>query len=206
MERRNLLGNGLAVLTLGLAGCAGDGGTPTSRATPTETSTPGPTPTESPTETPTETGTDTPTRTAEGTPTETETATETEMETPTETETETPTDTPQETPTETPTPTATPSPDQTVAVGPDDNPYSFDPDDFTIQAGDTVLWEWESSGHNIRPDSTPDGSEWSGTPGGANTTYDEGYTYRYTFDVTGTYEYYCDPHRSLNMTASFSVE
>lgn len=203
MERRNLLGNGLAVLTLGLAGCAGDGGTPTSRATPTETSTPGPTPTESPTETPTETGTDTPTRTAEGTPTETETATETEMETPTETETETPTDTPQETPTETPTPTATA--DQKVVVGPGGE-LEFDPEQFTIQAGDTVLWEWDSSGHNVKPSSTPGESSWSGTEGGELETYDKGYTYDYTFDVTGTYDYYCAPHRGQGMTGSFTVE
>lgn len=202
MERRNVLRNGLGVLALGLAGCAGDRGTPASVATPTETPTPGTTPTDTPTETATETATPT----DEGTPTETDTATETETETPTEMETATPTDTPEETPTETPTATATATAtaDQNVVVGPGGE-LEFDPEQFTIQAGDTVLWEWDSGGHNVKPSSTPDESSWSGTEGGEFETYDEGYTYEYTFDVTGTYDYYCAPHRASGMTGSFEV-
>lgn len=205
MERRNLLRNGLGALALGLAGCAEDEGTPASMDTPAETSSPGMTPTDSPTETRTETATDTPARTTDGTPTETETETPTETEMATETATETATDTPDATPTETPTPTSTPTTDQTVAVGPNGT-LTFQPAEFTIQAGDTVLWEWESSGHNVKPSSTPDGSDWEGTPGGESKTYDEGYTYRYTFDVTGSYDYYCNPHRQAGMTGSFDVE
>lgn len=184
----------------GLAGCTGGGGTPT------ETPTDSPTPTETTSEpTSTQTGgggggaTATPTGTAEPTPTETATPTDS----PTQTETATPTETP--TPTDTLTASPTPTADQTVVVGPEGT-FTFDPSSFTIAAGDTVRWEWDSSGHNVKPSSTPADATWSGTPGGENETYDAGYTYRYTFDVAGDYEYYCAPHRSLGMTGSFTVE
>lgn len=207
MRRRTLLGHGLGGLVLWFAGCTGDGGSRTDTPTPTPTKTDEPTPTERPTET--STGTKTKTETRTDTETETETATRTGTATETETVEPPPTDTPTPketpTPTETTTPTATESPDQTVLVDPNGT-FTFQPDEFTIQAGETVLWKWESSGHNVRPSSTPDGATWSGTPGGDETTYDEGYTYRYTFDVTGSYDYYCDPHRPLGMTGTFDVE
>lgn len=215
MKRRRLLRNGVVAVTLTLAGCRGDGetpasaptstptspSTPTATPTPTATSTGSNTPTEQPTGTETEEGTWTRTTTDEGTPTDTRTATET----PTRTASETPTRSATETPAESPTPTATPEADQTVVVGPNDT-FTFDPSSFTVQAGDTVLWTWDSSGHNVRPSNTPDGSNWTGTPGGDGTTYNEGYTYRYTFDATGSYEYYCAPHRQFGMTGSFQVE
>ncbi|MFB6308299.1 MAG: plastocyanin/azurin family copper-binding protein, partial [Haloarculaceae archaeon] len=116
----------------------------------------------------------------------------------------TPTPAPTDTTTSTPTDTATPTPagDQIVEVGVDG--FNFGPDSFTISTGDTVTWVWGN--HNVVPATTPDGAEWSGTPGAPDRTFDSGYTYSHTFEVAGTYEYYCAPHRSVGMTGSFTVE
>jgi plastocyanin len=138
------------------------------------------------------------------TPTEGPTPTETATATATETATPTQTATPTTTTTVTPTQTATEAVDaaQRVAVGPGD--FVFDPETFSVPAGSTVLWEWASSNHNVKPSSTPDGSDWTGTPGDSQ-TFDTGYTYAYTFEVPGEYAYFCRPHRSLGMTGSFTV-
>ncbi|MFC7019286.1 MULTISPECIES: plastocyanin/azurin family copper-binding protein [Haloarcula] len=134
------------------------------------------------------------TPTEEPTPTETATATATATATPTRTATPTTT-------TATPTQTATEAA-QRVAVGPGD--FVFDPETFSVPAGSTVLWEWASSNHNVKPSSTPDGSDWTGTPGDGQ-TFDTGHTYAYTFEVPGEYAYFCRPHRSVGMTGSFTV-
>ncbi|MDS0278556.1 plastocyanin/azurin family copper-binding protein [Halomicroarcula sp. S1AR25-4] len=143
-------------------------------------------------ETPQSTATATDTTTATATPTATETAT------PTPTQTATPTDTPTATETATPVDAA-----QRVLVGPGD--FVFDPETFAVPVGSTVRWEWRSSNHNVKPATTPDGSDWTGTPGDAGQTFDTGYTYTYTFETAGEYEYYCAPHRSVGMTGSFTV-
>jgi plastocyanin len=192
----------LALATVGsaaLAGCAGDEERPNGTSTDRPEKTPSSTPADNGTPRPTKesrTATDTDTRGEptdgsgpDGTPTETETPTDTETETPTDTET----------------PTATEPAGQDVVVGPN-GLLVFRPDEFTISAGATVTWEWDSDGHNVRPSSTPGGSDWSGTPGGDGTTYDEGYVHEHTFTTTGTYEYYCAPHRGAGMTGSFTVE
>jgi len=92
-----------------------------------------------------------------------------------------------------------------VAVGPGGE-TRFDPETVTVAAGDTVRWEWDSGGHNVRPDSQPADADWSGTPGGDGDTYGDGYTYEFTFEVAGQYEYYCAPHQSLGMVGTVVVE
>lgn len=186
MRRRTFLQRSSVLAALGLAGCTGDdqGSTETAPpATDTRSATP-------------DTGPGTTSAAGTQTPSPTQTAT-------TASETDSPTPTP--TPTETPTPTATPRPavDQEVKVGP--GALSFEPASFEIPTGGSVRWIWESSGHNVRPSNTPGGSDWSGTEGGDGTTFDAGYTYAYTFEVSGNYEYYCAPHRSAGMTGSFTV-
>ena len=202
----------LALATVGsaaLAGCAGDEERPNGTSTDRPEKTPSSTPADNGTPRPTKesrTATDTDTRGEptdgsgpDGTPTEEGAPTNTGTDTATETDTET------ETPTDTETPTATEPAGQDVVVGPN-GLLVFQPDEFIISAGATVTWEWDSDGHNVRPSSTPGGSDWSGTPGGDGTTYDEGYVHEHTFTTTGTYEYYCAPHRSAGMTGSFTVE
>jgi plastocyanin len=197
MNRRTLLRTSAAALAVGLAGCGGDGD-----ATDTPTPTPADdggtaTPTASPTASPTEGGADaTPTATPSGTPE------------PTATGTDAATDTASATPTSTPTATATATPAQTaqtVEVGPESDQFAFVPDAFEIATGDTVAWVWRAGGHNVRVDSQPDGSDWTGTPGGSGDTYSAGYTLTHTFTTAGEYEYFCAPHESLGMVGSFTV-
>jgi plastocyanin len=125
---------------------------------------------------------------------------------------ESPTDEPTGTPTAEPTPTATDEPTETpptdpgqrVAVG---DGFSFDPASFEISVGDTVLWEWVGGGHNVKygDGDVPEGTDWTGTEGSRTTTYGEGHTHWHTFETAGQYDYYCVPHRSSGMRASFTV-
>ena len=126
------------------------------------------------------------------------TATEGGMDTPTETEADADTDTPTEAAsTETP-----PSdPDQRVAVG---DGLNFDPESFEISVGDTVLWEWVGSGHNVSYDegNVPAETDWEGDD---DSLYSEGHFHAHTFEVAGEYEYYCQPHQSSGMVGGFTV-
>jgi len=123
---------------------------------------------------------------------------ETEMDGDVETEeTETGTGDGTSEPTETP-PT---DPDQRVAVGADG--FNFEPESFEIAAGDTVLWEWESSGHNIAVESQPSDADWPGED--EEFGYSEGHTHSHTFEVAGGYEYFCEPHQTNGMEGSFTV-
>jgi plastocyanin len=69
-----------------------------------------------------------------------------------------------------------------------------------------VLWIWDGSGHNVKPDGIPPRSDWSGTPGGRVETFGSGYRYSHTFETPGQYDYLCVPHQSSGMRASFTVE
>ena len=175
MDRRTFLARSAPVALVGLAGCTGGD----------DTSDPDDTPT------PTATDSSTPTATATGTPTDA---------TDTPTATEEPTDSP--TPTEESTPT--PQPDAEVVVAPD-GALRFEPRSFTIAAGDSVRWTWDSGGHNVSPTDgqQPEGANWAGRD---ESLYSSGTTHVHTFEVAGTYEYHCDPHQTSGMTGSFTVE
>lgn len=191
MRRRTLLRRGVVLAALGLAGCTGQ---PGSDAEPTQPAT---------------------TTAMAGTQSDTPSATERPTPSPTDTpaamttsgggyERPAPAETATATASSTPTAAATPTAGQTVVVGPDGD-FAFSPSSFEVAAGETVVWTWDSSNHNVRPSAQPDDADWSGTPGTDGSTYDEGYTYAHTFEVAGAYEYYCAPHRSLGMTGSFEV-
>ena len=92
------------------------------------------------------------------------------------------------------------NPDQQVTVG---DGLNFDPESFEISVGDTVLWEWESSGHNIAVESQPSDADWPGED--EESGYKNGHTHSYSFEVAGEYEYYCQPHRSSGMVGNFTV-
>ncbi len=96
-------------------------------------------------------------------------------------------------------------PTEEVTVGPGGS-LSYDPAELTIAPGTTVRWVWDSDNHNVQPSSQPDGADWSGTEGGDDQTYNTGHEYSYTFETTGTYEYYCTPHRQAGMTATITVQ
>ena len=80
---------------------------------------------------------------------------------------------------------------------------SFMPSALTIEEGDTVIWTNTSGSHNVNgsmttfpsnPDSFGSGAAASG-----------GWTYSYVFTTAGSYDYQCDPHAGLGMTATITV-
>ena len=93
---------------------------------------------------------------------------------------------------------------ETVAVGPGGN-LVYEPATLYVSPGTTVTFEWESDNHNIVVDGQPEGANWEGTEGDANTLYNTGHTYEFTFETQGTYSYFCQPHRSAGMVAEVIV-
>lgn len=133
-----------------------------------------------------------------GTGPTTATTTGTSSTTPTGTSSSTPTGTPSSTPTGTATAAVT------VEVAPDGQ-LRFDPETAEIQVGESVRWIWRGDGHNVTPGTIPDGATWDGSEGSPGETHDAGHEYVHAFETAGTYEYYCDPHRSLDMTGAVEV-
>ncbi|MFC6787572.1 plastocyanin/azurin family copper-binding protein [Halobaculum halobium] len=68
-----------------------------------------------------------------------------------------------------------------------------------VTPGTTVTFDWVSDGHNVLFDQNP------GDVSGHEPLEDEGFSFEVTFETTGTYEYYCDPHRSLGMVGTVEV-
>ena len=93
--------------------------------------------------------------------------------------------------------------DEAVIVGPGGD-LVFDPDKLTVTPGTTVKWVWKSDGHNVVPESQPEGAGWKGT-GSASELFDTGYTYSHTFSTPGEYAYHCAPHKSAGMTGTITV-
>jgi plastocyanin len=90
-----------------------------------------------------------------------------------------------------------------VIVGPDgDLVFSPGTDEpLQITPGTTVTFTWDSDNHNIVVDSQPEGAGWEGHETIENT----GFTYEYTFETLGTYEYYCAPHETAGMVGTIEV-
>jgi plastocyanin len=92
---------------------------------------------------------------------------------------------------------------ETVRVGPEGQ-LVYDPGTdapHQILPGTTVEFVWESDNHNIVVETQPDEASWEGHVPIENT----GFTYEHTFETLGTYEYYCEPHRSAGMVATIEV-
>ena len=94
----------------------------------------------------------------------------------------------------------------------------FEPEDVTIGVGDTVVWETVGAvAHSVTAyeEDLPEGAEFfaSGefeTETAARQSYPDGSvgtdeTYEHTFEVTGTYPYFCVPHES-GMVGTVTVE
>jgi halocyanin-like protein len=67
-----------------------------------------------------------------------------------------------------------------------------------VSSGTTVVWEWtgQGGGHNVSADSGDFESE---------TVEEEGHTFEYTFEETGTQEYVCTPHQAVGMKGAVVV-
>ncbi|WP_227373706.1 plastocyanin/azurin family copper-binding protein [Haladaptatus halobius] len=105
---------------------------------------------------------------------------------------------------ETSTTTTTTEPDMTVKVGPGGN-FTFEPPELEVRPGTTVQWIWESDSHNVVVRSQPTDANWDGSLGPKSKVYETGYSFTHTFDVLGSYEYYCQPHLAAGMTGTVIV-
>ncbi|MDZ7746223.1 MAG: plastocyanin/azurin family copper-binding protein [Halobacteriales archaeon] len=92
---------------------------------------------------------------------------------------------------------------ETVAVGPGAENI-FDPAELQVLPGTTVNFTWGSDGHNVVPESIPEGATWEGK-GEAGVIFPEGTEYSHTFETLGTYDYVCTPHKSLGMVGAIEV-
>lgn len=105
------------------------------------------------------------------------------------------------------------SADAVVAVGPNGS-LRFEPERVGISKGDTVLFEFESGGHNVGGNpkhhdtvSIPDGAQpfASYSNGNKYSTDAAGTTYSHTFETAGKYTYVCIPHASAGMVGHITV-
>ena len=96
-----------------------------------------------------------------------------------------------------------------VKMGSDSGQLVFVPDELKICKGDTVTWVNNKGGpHYIVfiEDAIPSGVKAVDFTMQDDLLREEGETYSKKFDVAGTYEYYCEAHASLGMTAVLIVE
>ncbi|WP_416838649.1 plastocyanin/azurin family copper-binding protein [Haloferax sp. DFSO52] len=97
--------------------------------------------------------------------------------------------------------------------------FDYDPKRLTISAGTTVRWVNDSNvGHTVTAyeDEIPADADYFASGGFDSERaarndvtgglFGPGETYEHTFEVPGTYEYYCIPHESSEMVGTVVVE
>lgn len=97
-------------------------------------------------------------------------------------------------------PPQTPPPPVTNVIQVGQGGAMFSPTSLTVNAGDTVTWQWASSGHSVDSGTncSPDGQFSSGIQ-------DAGFAFSHLFSAPGTYPYFCIPHCSMGMTGTVVV-
>ena len=90
--------------------------------------------------------------------------------------------------------------DYTVDVGPG---MTFSPENLSIEVGETVEWVNLGGFHNVdgSTDTYPNNPA-SFYSGAASS---DAWTYSFTFDVEGVYDYECNPHLDMNMVGTITV-
>jgi plastocyanin len=99
----------------------------------------------------------------------------------------------------------------TVMMVTEGSEYYFDPIGLFVESGETVTFEIQSGSHSATAykegtssasvTRIPDGAETFNS----ETLSEQGATYEHTFETTGTYDYFCIPHKSLGMVARIVV-
>jgi halocyanin-like protein len=90
----------------------------------------------------------------------------------------------------------------TVEVGAGSQGVAFTPTKLWIDKGTKVTFEWVGNqSHNVLFDGMPDGADVSGH----EPLEGSGFTLSITFDTTGIYKYYCQPHKALGMVGGIAV-
>lgn len=99
----------------------------------------------------------------------------------------------------------------TVLMVTDGSDYYFDPIGLFVESGETITFENDSGNHSATayeegngPSSVtriPEGAEaWD-----SGTLSQQGATFEHTFETTGTHDYFCTPHKSLEMVGRIVV-
>jgi plastocyanin len=94
----------------------------------------------------------------------------------------------------------------TVGMYTESGAYYFDPIGLHVKPGDTVKWVLKSGGHSSTS-YTKNNPNYNGPrlipkdakPWDSGVLSESGASFSYTFEVKGTYNYYCIPHKSLGM-------
>lgn len=109
-------------------------------------------------------------------------------------------------------PTSDPTETNTIGMATEGGDYYFDPIGLFVESGDTVTWEIESGTHSSTAYTEgtgpatvtriPDGAEgWD-----SGTLSESGATFEHTFEVAGTFDYFCNPHKGLGMVGRIVVD
>ncbi|HYQ57368.1 MAG TPA: plastocyanin/azurin family copper-binding protein [Draconibacterium sp.] len=77
----------------------------------------------------------------------------------------------------------------------------FTPKNLTIEVGDVVEWQNNQGFHNVNGTT----STYPENPESFGNNVGSGWTYSYTFNTAGSYNYRCDPHAALGMTGTIEV-
>lgn len=123
---------------------------------------------------------------------------------------------PTDTETSTPTKTVSPRPsstgdERTVLMVTEGSEYFFDPIGLFVQPGETVTWEIRNDLHSSTAYKKGNGpAETTRIPEDADTwnsdiLQEKGATFQHTFEVEGTYDYFCIPHKTLGMVGRLVV-
>jgi plastocyanin len=93
----------------------------------------------------------------------------------------------------------------TIAMKTEGSEYYFDPIGLFVKPGKTVTWTLKSGAHSTTAYKKGNGPAMvtripaDATAWNSEIMSEQGATFEHTFDVTGTYDYFCIPHKSLGM-------
>ncbi|MDS0301417.1 plastocyanin/azurin family copper-binding protein [Halogeometricum sp. S1BR25-6] len=99
----------------------------------------------------------------------------------------------------------------TVLMVTEGSQYYFDPIGLFVETGDTVTFKIRSGNHSATAYQKGNGpASVTRIPDGAQafdsgTLSERGATFQYTFETTGTFDYYCLPHKTLGMVGRIVV-
>ena len=79
---------------------------------------------------------------------------------------------------------------------------TWSPSSLTIEIGDTVTWTNTGGNHNVNGTQ----STFAANPESFGNSVGAGWTLEHVFTIAGTYNYQCDPHASMGMTGTITVE
>lgn len=77
----------------------------------------------------------------------------------------------------------------------------FTPGTLTINVGDEVVWTNTEGSHNVNGKT----STFPNNPVSFGNDVGSGWTYKFTFNTAGTYDYQCDPHAAMGMIGKIIV-